>query len=387
MLDTPRTGQTFGVRTFVRSRDRKSGLIRVLIVTRDFKVGSGLANIVLDYLRTFPRERIVVEHATFLPPEILPKKEAEKLGISTIQLKEKSIFASMSILRRLIKDNEYDLIVGTSWKPYVLAALVTKGMKTRAIAWIFGIPTAVDGAFRRYLYRILFWRQPIIFLSKAVQAAHSYGAHVGKEFIVYPGVSLLPPLYPKSMRTEIGVPESSFVIGYTAEFVEWKNHRTLLWAVAAVIQEYTALHVVLIGDGPTQKDMRQMAKALGLDAHVHFLGKRSDARELLGTFDAYIHLSDGEAFGLALAEAMLAGLPVLASTTGAFPEIISNELNGLLVSPHDVPRICEELKRIVSNSILRRELGHRAVSAIEGTFSVRKFTTALTEAFEEIASY
>jgi glycosyltransferase involved in cell wall biosynthesis len=184
------------------------------------------------------------------------------------------------------------------------------------------------------------------------------------------------------MRATIGVPNDAFVVGYTAEFIEWKNHIAVLQAASALIDRYPSLHIVLIGDGTIRDQVAQTSAALGLDGRVHFLGKRNDAKALLGTFDVYVHPSDGEAFGLALAEAMLAGLPVLASNTGAFPEIIENEITGLLVPPHDAEKISEGLARLIDDPVLRRELGRRARQAIERRFTVDKFTTALTEAFE-----
>jgi glycosyltransferase involved in cell wall biosynthesis len=379
MRNTERCSQSLGMR-------ERSNPMRVLIVTRNLRLASGVANVVLDYLGSFPRDRVAVEHASFVPPEPSFKQELESHGISTFQLDDHRPLASLSILHRLLKDRQFDLTVGTSWKAYALAALAGIGTRTKSVAWIHGIPLAVEGLVRKYSYRILFRHQAIIFASKAVQSAHSYRSHVGKEYVVYAGIAPLPPLYPRRMRAIIGVPNDAFVVGYTAEFVEWKNHRVLLKVGSTLADKYPSLHIVLIGDGPTRKEITRMSTALGLDGRVHFLGKRRDAKELLGTFDAYIHPSDGEAFGLALAEAMLAGLPVLASNTGAFPEIIENEITGLLVPPHDVPKICEGVARLINDPVLRLELGRRAQQAIARRFTVEKFTTALTEAFESAIS-
>ena len=363
-----------------------SGPIRVLIVTRNFSFTSGVTRVVLDYLRSFPKDRIAVEHASFMPPEPSLKQELERRGISTFQFDDHRSLLSVSVLHRLLADRKFDLVVGTSWKPYVVAALARIGTRTRSVAWIHGIPLEAKGVVRKYVYRVLARRQPIIFASRAVQSAHSYKSHVGKEYVVYAGIAPLPLLYPESMRTSVGVPEDAFVVGYTAAFLEWKNHKALLKAVSSLAKKYPPLHIVLIGDGPIRKEITQMSTALGLDDRVHFLGKRSDAKELLGTFDAYIHPSDGEAFGLALAEAMLAGLPVLASNTSAFPEIIEDGITGLLVPPHDVPKICQELARLIDDPVLRADLGRRAHQAIATRFTVEKFTTVLTEVFENAIS-
>jgi glycosyltransferase involved in cell wall biosynthesis len=365
--------------------NQRSSPIRVLIITRDFKLGSGVTKVVLDYIRHFPNEKIVVEHASFIPPESPYSQELVSRGIKASSLDERNVLNSFLTLHTLLRQRSFDLVVGTSWKPYVLAALARKGTSTKVAAWIHGIPLAVDGVFRKHLYRLLFLNRPIIFVSKAVQQAHSYNLHRGQQCIVYAGIPELPPLYPRTMRSTIGVPYEAFVVGYTAQFMEWKNHRVLLKVALALAETYPLLHLVLIGDGPLRERIARECVASRLDGRIHFLGNRADAKELLGTLDACIHPSDGEAFGLALAEAMLAGLPVLGSNTGAISEIIDDEISGFLVPPHDAPRICERLRQLIEDPVLRIQLGQGARQAIATRFTVGRFTTALTDAFENAA--
>ncbi len=366
-------------------RRERADPIRVLIVTRYFGFPCGTTNVVLDYLRSFPRDRIEVEHASFVVTDPSFRRELESLGIRTFQLDDRNPLKSLVILRRLLKHRQFDLVIGTAWKPYVAAALAGKGTSAKAMAWIHGISLAMKGQFRKYVYRILFRHKPIIFASKAVKRAHSYSSHIGRESVVYAGIAPLPSLYPREMRAAIGVPVDAFVVGYTAQFMEWKNHRSLLSVASALVEKYPRLHFVLIGDGFLFSEVTRMSGALGLDGRVHFLGNRSDAKELLGTFDAYMHPSDGEAFGLALVEAMLAGLPTLASTTGAFPEIIEDGITGLLAPPYDIQRMCQGLSRLIDDPVLRRTLGQQAHQAIAGRFTVEQFAAALTEVFENTA--
>lgn len=363
-----------------------SGPIRVLIVTRKLSFPCGITNVVLDYLRSFPRDRITVEHASFVAPDPSFRRDLESLGISTFQLDDRNPLRALAILHGLLKHRHFDLVVGTAWKPYVAAALAANGTSAKAMAWIHSIPLAMEGLFRKYVYRILFRRKPIIFASKAVQGAHSYRSHTGRESVVYAGIAPMPSLYPRAMRAAIGLPMDAFVVGYTAQFMEWKNHGSLLNVASTLVEKYPRLHFVLIGDGFLFSEVARMSSTLGLDDRVHFLGNRSDARELLGTFDAYMHPSCGEAFGLALVEAMLAGLPTLASDTGAFPEIIEDGITGLLAPPYDIQRMCEGLSRLVDDPVLRRRLGQQARQAIARRFTVERFAAALTETLENAAS-
>ncbi len=359
--------------------------IRVLIVTRYFAFPCGTTNVVLDYLRSFPRDRVTVEHASFVAPDSSFRRELESLGISTFQLDDFNPLKSLTTLHRLLKHRRFDLVVGTAWKPYVAAAIAANGTGAKAMAWVHSIPLTMEDQFRKRVYRFLFRRKPIIFASKAVQGTHSYRLHTGSESVVYAGVAPLPSLYPRAMRAAIGLPMDAFVVGYTAQFVEWKNHRSLLNVASALVAKYPHLHFVLIGDGFLFSEVARMCSDLALDDRVHFLGNRSDAKELLGTFDAYMHPSCGEAFGLALVEAMMAGLPTLASDNGAFPEIVEDGVTGFLAPPYDIQRMCEGLSRLIDDPALGQRLGQQARQTIARRFTVEKFVAALTESFENAA--
>jgi glycosyltransferase involved in cell wall biosynthesis len=102
--------------------------------------------------------------------------------------------------------------------------------------------------------------------------------------------------------------------------------------------------------------------------------------------DAYVHPSDGEAFGLALAEAMSAGLPVVAANAGALPELVRDEIDGLLFPPLDVEALTQAINRLIDNPHLRMSLGANAQQRIAKNFSASEFSKTLTAALDEINS-
>jgi glycosyltransferase involved in cell wall biosynthesis len=357
--------------------------MRLIIVVRDIKVASGIYMSVATYLRSALASGIQSEIVTFRVPEPICREELEALGIPIHVLDDASFGSSLRQLHKALKQGDTDIVVGTTWKAYIVAKLASLGTRSRAVAWLHSIPCVIEGMARTVLFRLLSWRDPTIFASKAVKEKHRFSWHKGKEYIVYNGLEPLPDLYSRLALAEVGLPEDAFVLGYIAEFKSWKNHTTLLEAFRRLLVDRPNLHLILIGVGETFNSTVDLAHRLGLSGHIHFLRRRVDARQLLGTFDIYVHPSDGEAFGLALAEAMAAGLPVIAANAGACPELIQNEKHGLLFPPLDAGELYLSLTRLIDDQNLRTSLGGNARTRIADNFSAAAFSKSLTAAFDD----
>jgi len=107
-----------------------------------------------------------------------------------------------------------------------------------------------------------------------------------------------------------------------------KNQRYLLQVLAEVRRAGRNLTLDIFGDGPCRADLELLASSLGLHDQVRFHGFRTDVRELLPGYRAYIHASKQETSSLAIMEAMAAGLPILAGRVGALPELYDDGVEG-----------------------------------------------------------
>src|SRR6185437_4950487 len=93
---------------------------------------------------------------------------------------------------------------------------------------------------------------------------------------------------------------------------------------------------LIIGTGPQRAELVRMADVLAISKHVYFVGERRDVNVLNRIIDIFVLASRREACSLALLEAMAAGRPVIATSVGGTPEIITDSVTGVLVSP-DAP--------------------------------------------------
>jgi glycosyltransferase involved in cell wall biosynthesis len=147
------------------------------------------------------------------------------------------------------------------------------------------------------------------------------------------------------------------------------------------------LRLVIAGDGPLRAELERRADDLGLGERARFLGFVADVRGFMTACDALAfptqpELSEG--FGLAALEAMAAGRPVIASTVGSLPEVVSDEVTGLLVEPDDVPDLAAALIRIADSPTLRRELGERSVIRAREDFSLAEMVNRTVSVYNEV---
>jgi glycogen synthase len=138
--------------------------------------------------------------------------------------------------------------------------------------------------------------------------------------------------------------------------VPQKGFDVLLDAFAS--EQLAGLNLVFAGDGFERASLEARAAALGLGGRVSFLGSVDRARlpSLFRGARAFAFPSRGEAFGIALLEAMAAGVPSVAAATGGVPELVRDGENALLVAPENPEALAEALARVVRDETLRERL-------------------------------
>lgn len=176
--------------------------------------------------------------------------------------------------------------------------------------------------------------------------------------IVYPGVDLeqIPLAVPSPARR----PLRAVVVGGC---VSRKGNRELLRAVRALPRGST--EVSLIGRAPPSGYLRSLQTYVaehGLEQEVRFVGPLPHEQlcDAYRSAHVFVQPSLDENYGIALVEAMLAGLPVITTTVGIAPEIIRNGDSGLLVPPGDPGRLADALRYVLGNPTAAQAMGRRA---------------------------
>lgn len=166
-----------------------------------------------------------------------------------------------------------------------------------------------------------------------------------------------------------------FWYGSVGRLVGIKGYDLLLRAFVPLARELPDVGLALIGSGSEEGHLRALCADLGIGEQVVFCGWRDDARGLLGAFDVCVFPSREEGFGLAIAEAMAAGRPVIASQVGGVPEVV--EQDALLVPPDDEHALTEALRRLHGDAGLRDSMGAALQARWQAKFSPGQFTQRL----------
>jgi glycosyltransferase involved in cell wall biosynthesis len=136
-----------------------------------------------------------------------------------------------------------------------------------------------------------------------------------------------------------------------------KGVAIFLEAVARVAPLVPTCHFPVVGDGPLRQDLEVRAAQLRLQERVHFLGFRPDARELVSLLDVLVVPSLSEGAPLVILEAMMAGVPVVASAIGGIPDLIRHDREGLQVPPNDPMALSQAILSLLQDPVHARRLG------------------------------
>jgi glycosyltransferase involved in cell wall biosynthesis len=143
------------------------------------------------------------------------------------------------------------------------------------------------------------------------------------------------------------------VVGTVGRATGQKGFDVLLEAIAQVPEA----QLVVVGGGPDLEDLVARAKTLGIGERVEFTGWVDNPRDHLTRFDLYVQPSRFEAQGLAIAEAMLAELAVVATDVGGIPDVVIDGETGLLVPPEDPEALARAIAELIDDPARRAEMG------------------------------
>ncbi len=160
------------------------------------------------------------------------------------------------------------------------------------------------------------------------------------------------PSDPGTLKEELGIKKEEKVLIHISNFRKVKNIPDVVKSFQQITQSIDT-KLLLVGEGPEMENIRQLVNDLNLEEHVIFTGKRNDMAQLLAISDVMFHLSEKEAFGLVLLEAMACGVPSVATDRGGIPEVIMDGENGFIVPYGDTDAAVEKVLQLLQNDELR----------------------------------
>jgi len=189
--------------------------------------------------------------------------------------------------------------------------------------------------------------------------------------------SLVKKLIPKvKARTLLNIPEQVFVFGNVGRLHPDKDQSALLKAYAKVCVKLPETLLVIVGEGRLKQTLQKEAEQLGIEDKVRFMGKVPEVSQYYQAFDCFVLSSDHEPFGMVLLEAMVAGVPVIASHCGGAPEVIGD--TGQLFELRNVEQLADKMAQIYNMPLAdKQQLARLMLGRVKNCFS----DTSVSQAF------
>ncbi len=222
-----------------------------------------------------------------------------------------------------------------------------------------------------------------------IPAARITRIHYGHDPEPFERAAAMGPGEREALRAELDLAPTDRVAICVARFAPQKAHDVLLRATAEARRSAPELRLLLVGDDPFG-DGRERAEALAAELGqadaVRFVGIRRDVARLLAVADVFVMSSLWEGFGLVFLEAMSAALPVLATSVSGVPEVVENDVTGLLVPPSDVQAFARALVRLASDGARREALGRAGRQRVRERFGLDRMVEATLDVYRSATS-
>jgi N-acetyl-alpha-D-glucosaminyl L-malate synthase BshA len=220
-------------------------------------------------------------------------------------------------------------------------------------------------------------------VSEALRQATYDGLGVKKAIEVIPNFVDPEVFAPRRRRPPLLAPPGARVLMHASNFRPVKNVDMVVRIFAAVHERMDS-RLVMVGDGPEKPRAEELARHLGVDKHVLFVGNQEVMEELLPLADLFLLPSSTESFGLVALEAMAAGVPVVASRVGGLPELIEHGTSGFLEDPSDLAAHVRAALRVLDNDTLHRRVARVARKRAVDLFHVDRVVGQYRDVYRDL---
>ena len=198
--------------------------------------------------------------------------------------------------------------------------------------------------------------------------------------VIYNGVDI--DAIDAAPRADLSLPAGAVAVGFVGHFEMRKGIIDFAQAWQRVSDAAPHAHALIVGEGKREADFRA---AIGDAPRVHWLGFRRDVPSVMKALDIFVVPSRFEGFGLVIAEAMAARAAVVAYNSSNMPEIIQDDVDGILVPVGDTEALAAAVVRLCRDDALRERLCSAARATVSEQFSVDRMVTDYLGLMDEIA--
>ncbi len=185
-------------------------------------------------------------------------------------------------------------------------------------------------------------------------------------------------------RQLLGLEDQDIVLVCAARLEAIKNHKVLIDMLPHLQKGHAGVKLVLLGDGEAKDELAQYARAAGVSGRVIFAGFRHDVALTFSACDIFVMASLNEGMGRSVLEAMAIGLPVVVSRVGGLPAIVTDGVDGILLSPTDVDGWVKAVSSLIADPALRLRLSRAAKKRVNDQYGVVRMVKDIEKVYASL---
>ena len=327
------------------------------------------------------RVRVISLYST--PNDMHEEYENEGFEIQYLNLKSTGYFRYLHIAYACFKLAFFSGVQSFFSLPFGWHSFVAWGAKlggaNKVIAYVGNYPPLTDlNGLRKLKILITLGGLPTDFLACCSNYIRQgvldhYKTPIEKTIMI-PNGTMVKSVAERAQASKANRPPlDRYRIGMVARLEAHKDHASLISAMAILKQSGAQnIELVLIGDGTLRRDIEGQISQLGLEDCVQLLGMRRDIPELLGTLDLFVFSTTyQEGQGIALVEAMTAGIPIIASDVGACKEVLGGGKYGQLVEPQNPQKLAQNISVIMNQPEIAASLVRAAKKYVFSEYALQ----------------
>lgn len=370
--------------------------IRVMNTITGLNVG-GAEILLLRYLGRLPRDQYTPGIISLMSGCPLERRAAD-LGFDVRSLgmaESRFSISPLAKLRRQAAEFQPDLFHGWMYHGNIAAFMASMLHRRQPVIWSIHHSLAdisAEKPMTRALIRLHALLSPMVsaisYCSAVSADQHEAVGFDRSKRVIIPNGTDCTMFKPdaeagRRLRRMLRIPDTRLIIGNVGRAHPMKDHAGLIRSLGILVAKGYDVHGLIIGNGHESSAAAQVAKELGIVDRITFLGTRDDIPEIMPGLDIYALSSGwGEAFGLAISEAMACGVPSVTTDVGDCGMLIGDPQ--LIVPPKEPEALAAAIERLVRmRPEERHAVGMRARTRVLENFSLANYTSRHTALYAE----
>ena len=369
------------------------GLKKILHITFDMRIG-GAERVIYNLVENTDRSKYETSILCIDQPIGPFGSRLREIGYEIDMLNRKPGF-DLGLVRQVrahILQKGIDVVHCHQYTPYVYGLLASAFSGKRVIFTEHGRFYPDQRKTKRILLNPIFARftDHIVAISEATRNALVEFENFPKKKIrvIYNGIKDVGGLSSgkPDQREKLGIAGNAFVLGTVARLDSIKNQKMMIKALKMIQSEFPNTFLVIVGDGPERKNLKELAAKLKLEGSVIFTGFREDTNSFYNIMDVFLLTSYSEGTAMTLLEAMAAKLPCIVTDVGGNPEIVKAEETGFIIPSDNEEALAEKILILQKNIGLRADMGKAGRKRFEERFTVRSMVRDYEQLYDKMST-